>query len=307
MVDNAKVRTVLGDIHPDELGFTHSHEHLLIDLWKIVGTYDSIVEEEELITEELRRFGVAGGGAIIDCTNIGLGRNPEAVQRISKATGVHVVLGSAWYRERVYPDYICERSADCLAETIISDIENGADGTQVRSGIIGEIGTERYFITPAEERVFRAAARAHHKTGAPIITHTTHFGDLALEQIALLKEEKVDPGRVCISHVGERHGCRDLIDIAATGVYLSVDHVGYKEFGSDNVQADNVAEMVKLGYVNQIMLAQDVCRMSMLHASGGPGFDYLLRKFVPMMQERGVSDTAIRTMLVENPARFLAF
>jgi phosphotriesterase-related protein len=307
MVANTKVRTVLGDINPQELGVTHSHEHLLIDLWKIVGTYDSIVEEEELITEELRRFGVAGGGAVIDCTNIGLGRNPEAVQRISKATSVHVVLGSGWYRERVYPDYIREQSADCLAERIVADIERGADGTGVRSGIIGEIGTERYFITPAEERVFRAAARAHHKTGAPIITHTTHFGDLALEQIALLKEEKVEPERICISHVGERHGCKDLIPIAATGVYLSVDHVGYKEFGSDQVQADNVAEMVRRGFVNQIMLAQDVCRMSMLHVSGGPGFDFLLRRFVPMMQERGVSETAIQTMLVANPARFLAF
>jgi phosphotriesterase-related protein len=45
----------------------------------------------------------------------------------------------------------------------------------------------------------------------------------------------------------------------------------------------------------------------MLHASGGPGFDYLLRRFIPMLQERGVSDAAIHTMLVRNPARFLAF
>ena len=304
---SAKIRTVLGDISPSELGVTHSHEHLLIDLWRIVGTYDAIVDEEELIIDEVRRFKTAGGSALVDCTNIGLGRNPGAVQRISRATGVQVVMGSAWYRERVYPDYVREQDADRLAERIVKDIEEGADGTEVRSGIIGEIGTERYFMTPAEERVFRAAARAHRRTGAPVITHTTHFGELALEQIALLKEEKVDPERICISHVGERHGCADLIAIVSTGAYISVDHVGFTEFGSDEVQADNVAEMVKRGYAKHIMLAQDICRVSMLHASGGAGYDHLLRRFVPMLQQRGVSDAAIHTMLVENPATFLAF
>lgn len=302
-----KVRTVLGDVEPSELGITHSHEHLLIDLWPILSSYDGIVDEEELIAKELKRFKDAGGGCIVDCTNIGLRRNPLAIQRISEVTGVHVVMGSAWYREKVYPEYIYQKSPDELAEMIVRDIKEGADGTGVKAGIIGEIGTERYHITPAQERVFRAAARAHRKTGAPIITHTTHFGELAIQQIALLKEEKVDPERICISHVGLRHTIDDLLEIVSTGVYISVDHVGYTEFGNDDIQAENVAAIVKRGYTKHVMLAEDICRMSMLHSMGGVGYDYLLHQFVPMLQKRGVAESAIDMMLVRNPAQFLSF
>lgn len=302
-----KIRTVLGDIEPSLLGITHSHEHLLIDLWNIVGTYGAIVDEEDLIVAELKRFHDAGGCVLVDCTNVGIGRNPLAIQRISKTTGVHVVMGSGWYREKVCPACVFRKSPDQLAAVIAKDIEEGTDGTGVKAGVIGEIGAERYYITPAQERMFRVAARAHHRIGAPVVTNTTHFGELAMEQIALLKEEGVKADRICISHVGERHSIEDLLPIADTGAYLSVDHVGYTEFGSDASQADNVAAMVARGYAGQMMLGQDICRMSMLHATGGAGYDHLLRRFVPMLQERGVAQSAISAMLADNPARFLAF
>jgi phosphotriesterase-related protein len=158
------------------------HEHLQIDLWGMSGTpdYSLIVDDVDLAIEELGAYAAAGGSALVDVTSIGIGRDPLALRRISEATGVHVVMGAGWYRERVYPDYIRERSADELAAMIARDVEEGVDGTGVRAGVIGEIGTERGFISPAQERVFRAAARAHHRTDAPIYTHTTHWGELAL-------------------------------------------------------------------------------------------------------------------------------
>src|SRR4030095_13015279 len=116
----------------------------------------------------------AGGKSLVDCTNIGLGRNPLALRRIAEATNVNIIMGSGWYRERVYPDYIKELGPDQLADIIVRDITEGADGTDVRAGMIGEIGTERHWITPAQERVFRAAARAQKRTGVSIWTHTTH-------------------------------------------------------------------------------------------------------------------------------------
>src|SRR5438094_9077312 len=175
----------------------------------------------------------------MDCTSGGLGRNPGALRRISKATGVHVVMGAAWYREEVYPPLVRELDTNSLANRIAEELSVGVDGTDVRAGVIGEIGTERKFITPSQERVFRAAARAQRRTGVAIVTHTTHFGELALEQIALLREEGVAPNRIVISHLGDSFDTRRLLAIAGVGVYLSVDNIGYKGDGypGDDVRA----------------------------------------------------------------------
>src|SRR5690242_19166317 len=167
-------------------------------------SYDNVLDDECLAAQEIRRFRAAGGASVVDCTTVGLRRNPAALARISEETGVHIVMGAGWYREKVYPPCIHEMSTRELAGILVAEIETGAEGTGVRAGIIGEIGTERFHITPAQERVFRAAARARNRTGVSIWTHTTHFGELALEQIALLTEEGVSPERIVISHLGDR-------------------------------------------------------------------------------------------------------
>src|SRR5438874_348697 len=119
-----------------------------------------------------RRYRAQGGRTIVDCTSLGLGRNARAMRRISDAAGVHIVMGTGWYREKVYPSYVQERSTRELADFMVDEIEQGAEGTDIRAGFIGEIGTDRYHITPAQERVFRAAARAQRRTGVSIWTHT---------------------------------------------------------------------------------------------------------------------------------------
>src|SRR5581483_5438122 len=166
-----RVMTVLGPVDPSELGIVLAHEHLLSDSWKIVQDYAFVVDNEQLACEEAGHFRAAGGGTICDPTNLGLGRNPVALRRISEATGLHIVMGSGWYRERAYPPYVFEETAARLAERLVDEIEHGIEATGIRPGFIGEIGTERFHISPAEERVFRAAARAHSRTGAPIMTH----------------------------------------------------------------------------------------------------------------------------------------
>ena len=177
----------------------------------------------------------------------------------------------------------------------------------MRAGVIGEIGTERKLITPAQERVFRAAARAHRKTGAAIVTHTTHFGEMALEQIALLREESVPPERISISHLGDRLDPEPLLAIARQGVYLSIDNIGYTGDGypDDGVRARNVVMLIHEGHVDQILLSGDVCQKTHLHAYGGKGYDHVPVRFLPLLREHGVSKEEIHKMTVLNPARLL--
>ncbi|MCW5977913.1 MAG: hypothetical protein KIT09_07535 [Bryobacteraceae bacterium] len=299
--------TVRGPIPAEDAGYTLSHEHLLCDLWAFIQSYDVILDDEALAVREVELYRAAGGATIIDATNCGLGRNPRALRRISEATGVHVVMGSGWYRERVYPADVYERDANALADRIVNELTQGADGTGIRAGIIGEIGTERKHISPAQERVFRAAARAQRRTGACIMTHTTHFGELALEQIALLREEGVPAARIVISHLGDRHDTAGLVQIARKGVYLSVDNIGYAHNGypGDDVRARNVCLLAAEGHLPQIVLSGDVCQKSHLTAYGGKGYAHVLRCFLPLLNSYGVDSSAIYEMTVANPARML--
>ncbi len=303
---------MLGPIAAESVGPTLMHEHTWFDAWEWGGRrdYDSIVDDLELLVEELGCFRDAGGSTIVDVTTIGIHRQPAALRRLAQDTGLHIVMGAGWYRERVYPPYVYESSTNALADRIIQEFATGADGTEVRPGIIGEIGTERFHISPVEERVFRAAARAQRATGAAITTHTTHFGDLALEQVALLTEEGVPADRIVIGHLGERRDARDVEAVARTGVYVQIDHVG-RPMGvgtqPEPQRARNVAALVRAGYLERVLVSMDICANSHLHWYGGPGYDYLLRTFVPLLRQEGLSEHEIRTILVDNPRAVLAF
>lgn len=308
MTTNERVMTVLGPIAPEQMGVTLSHDHLLVDGWGIRELYDAILDDEELAVAEAVRYREAGGGTICDPTNVGLRRDPAALKRISERSGVNVVMGAGWYRERVYPDYVLEELPGQLADRLVAEIVHGAEGTGVRPGFIGEIGTERFHVTPAQERVFRAAARAHVRTGIPVMTHTTHWGELALEQIALLGEEGVPADRVVVSHLGDRPGIRHWLPIAETGAWLDVDNLAFiGGYAPLSVRADNVAGLCAEGLAGQVMLSNDICELGQLSFYGGCGYDNVIVTFLPMLRERGVSEEDIRTMTVENPAKAFAW
>jgi predicted metal-dependent phosphotriesterase family hydrolase len=312
LTEDMQVVTVRGPISPTDLGVTLSHDHLIIDAFKLFGeasgSYAWIMDDEDIAIAEVRRFRDAGGAAIADPTNVGIGRNPAALRRISETTGVHVIMGAGWYRERAYPPYIYEEMPDTLADRLVTDLLIGVDGTDVRAGFIGEIGTERGHISPAQERVFRAAARAQRRTGCPIMTHTTHFGELALEQLDLLGEEGVPAESVIISHLGDRVGIKWFLPIADRGAWLNIDNLGFVSgYAPLEVRADNVVALCGEGFLRQIMLSNDLCLMDQMSAFGGPGYDNVLRAFLPLLRERGLTDEQIRTILVDNPSRAFAY
>lgn len=307
-MSTGKVVTVLGEIEPSEMGNTLSHDHLMVDGWGLRNLYEAILDDEQIAIEEARLFKAAGGGTICDPTNIGLKRDPAALARISAASGVNIVMGAGWYREVVYPDYIATTSTADLADLLVREIEDGVDGTGIRPGFIGEIGTERGAITPAVERVFRAAGRAHVRTGVPILTHTTHWGELALEQLDLLAEEGVAASAVIVSHLGDRKGIDNILPIAERGAWINVDNIGFVGgYAPLEFRADNVAELCRLGLSDRVMLSNDICELGQLSAYGGVGYANVILNFLPMLRARGVSDDQIEEMTVVNPSRAFVF
>jgi phosphotriesterase-related protein len=301
-----EVITVRGPIDPAEMGITQTHEHLVIDAMDHYGGYGFVIDDEGMIVDELKAFTEAGGRTICDVTVDEIGRNPAALERISAAAGVHVVMGAGWYREFGYPAEVEGKTSNELADILVRDIEVGVGDSNIRAGFIGEIGTGRHYVKPAEERVFRAAALAQNQTGVVISTHTTRWGTLAMEQIEMLREFGADLSRVIIGHLGDRRGVHHLLPIAEQGVYVEVDNIGYLDYQPETVRADNVAALVSEGFVDQVLLSEDICMLDHLKTLGGKGYGYLLKIFVPMLRERGVTQTDIDKMLIANPARAFA-
>ena len=303
-----QVQTVLGAVAPGELGFTLPHEHTKCSLWWIENRWDywELIGDEPRINEELAAYKGLGGGALVDVTPIGIGRDLTRRARISEATGLHIGAGAGWYRQAYYPAEarIDRRSIDDLADEIVQEFVDGP----VRPGIIGEIGTDKPWVTAQEERVFRAAARAALRTGASVTTHAVQ-SDVGLAQLTILEDEGLDPARIAIGHCDSHPRIEHWREIVRRGAHVEADFLGMSFTPLERAGEPKVVELISTllneGFEKQILLSQDVCHDSQLASYGGNGYTYLQKSFLPRLAAAGVDAATIKTITVENPARLL--
>ena len=308
----AYVQTVRGRLPAEQLGFTLPHEHTQIALWHAAGRHDywELTRDEALIVEELGYFREAGGTALADLTLPGVGRDPEWLVRIARATGLHVVMGGGWYRGMHYPPeaLIDRRSADDLADELVREVEVGVGETGVRVGIFGEIGTDKPWLSTAEERVFRAVARAARRTGLAISTHAV-MSAVGSAQLRVFEEEGVDPARVVIGHADSYPNLEHYLDLIGRGASLELDFLGMsftpQERAGEPRLIELLLELLSRGHADRLLLSQDVCHNAQLKHYGGNGYAYLAETFLPRLRERGVSAAAIEQMTIANPRRIL--
>lgn len=307
-----RVQTVLGPIEPGALGWTLPHEHTAIALWHIPNRWDywELRRDETVIGEELGAFRAAGGRAIVDLTLDGVGRDPAWLAAVSRSTGLHVVMGSGWYRGAHYPAeaLIDRRSVDALADIMVSEATVGVGDTDIRAGIIGEIGTDKPWLSAQEERVHRAAARAARRTGLAITTHAVQ-STVGLDQLDIFEAEGADLSRVVIGHADSNPSLPYHLAIAERGATVEFDFLGMSftplERHGEGRIVDNLRELLARGYIERILLSQDVCHDSQLRQYGGNGYTYLADSFLPRLRTAGVSEDEIRTITIDNPRRLL--
>jgi phosphotriesterase-related protein len=299
---------VLGAVAPGDLGFTLPHEHTKCSLWWIENRWDywELIGDEPRINEELGAYKALGGGTLVDVTPIGIGRDLGRLARLSEATGLHIVAGAGWYRQAYYPAEarIDRRSIDDLADEIVQEFVEGP----VRPGIIGEIGTDKPWVTAQEERVFRAAARAALRIGASVTTHAVQ-SDVGLAQLAILEDEGLDPTRIVIGHCDSHPRIEHWREIVRRGAHVEADFLGMSFTPLERAGEPKVVELISTllneGFEKQILLSQDVCHDSQLASYGGNGYTYLQKSFLPSLAAAGVNSATIKTITVENPARLL--
>ena len=306
-----RVMTVSGPIPPDRVGFTLPHEHTGIYLWHVPDRWDywELTPVELTLAEELADFRRRGGSTLVDMTGPGVGRDPERLRRLASRTGVQIVMGCGWYRGAYYPAEarIDRRTVDDLAAELVAEFRDGVAGSGVRPGIIGEIGTDKPWVSALEERVHRAAARAALATGMAISTHAI-LSPVGLAQLCLFEEEGVDPARVVIGHADSYPVLDHYLAILDRGANLEFDFIGHRFGGEEAAEprlVELIVELLERGYGTQLLLSQDVCHNSQLKANGGFGYTFLQQHFLPTLRTAAVGEGEIAQMTIDNPRRIL--
>jgi phosphotriesterase-related protein len=307
-----RVMTVTGPIPPEQIGFTLPHEHTSSHP-QVAARREQLFDltsDPELILEELHDFRRRGGSCLVDVTSGGLGRDPLWLRELATRSGVFIVMGTGWYRERWYPPEarIDRRSVADLAAEIVAEFEHGVADTGVRPGIIGEIGTDHGWVSAQEERVHRAAARAAGSTGLAVTTHSLH-SQIGLDQLRIFEEEGLDPARVIIGHADSVPFLDYYLAILDRGANVQFDLLGMPgdavgEHGEPRL-IEIIVELLERGFTDQILLSHDVSANRQLKTYGGNGYTYLAQFFLPKLRTAAVGEGEIAKMTVDNPRRIL--
>ena len=304
--------TVLGPVRPEELGSTTTHEHLLIDFTVMFDpppgaeegsrafqalsmenlgwvAYDpfrnrdnlELLNEDVAVAEALL-FKAQGGRTIVDVTTIGIGRDPRALARIARTSGLNVIMGAGFYVDIAQPERVNHSSEAALAEEMIADIVDGVGDTGVRAGIIGELGCS-WPLTENERKVLVGAAAAQRETGAAILIHPGRNPKSPSKILDVLARAGADISRVIMGHLDRTIADPDeLLDLAARGSYLEFDLFGWEtsnyplsdlDMPSDSQRIGFVRGLIDAGYAGRIVLAHDICTKHRQTATAGTASD----------------------------------
>lgn len=299
----------------------------LDNLWyvkrNIFSNSDNMVlDDEKMAIDEVNYFKKANGKTIVDVTPIGMGWNPQGLVNVSKATGVNIMMGIGYYVASTYkPEMRIEKkSEEDIAEEFMKAIRDGVGETGIKAGIIGEVGCS-WPLENGEIKVLRAAGMAQIETGASITIHTGPDENSPFECIKVLQSVGTDISRVSFGHVerafspdafGPRSrlaekGCCLVYDwFGREGVY-PVSVISKKPPINDLTRINQIKELIKEGFLNQIMVSHDVCYKVMLRKFGGSGFDYIPTMTVKQMLDSAMTEKQINTIMIDNPSRMISF
>jgi predicted metal-dependent phosphotriesterase family hydrolase len=321
----AFIRTLTGDIAPEDLGITYSHDHLFCvpPLWKEKKIDDFMIDDLESSIKDVQLFTAAGGQAVYDATAIDYGRDPVALKAISERTGIRIIATAGFNKAIMWPGQMAGTSGTFQAwidghsrteirDHVVRELTVGMDGTDLKGGV-AKFGTGYNTISEAEDKVMRAVLDAHKETGSPLHSHT-ELGTLILEQLAIVKEEGVDPARLTIAHV-DRNPDQWLHRKAAdTGVFVCFDGISRIKYHPESVLIDCILSLVKHGHEDQIVVGGDIARRTMFrnYGEGGLGLGYILESWVPRFVEQageaGFDGPALfEKFFIANPRRAFVF
>jgi len=297
--------TVNGEIVAKQMGKTLQHEHVMVDFIGADSVSSDRYNPEEVfkvVLPYLKEVKELGCQTFIECTPAYLGRDPKLLVRLSEATGLNIITNTGYYgaRQNQYlPHHAFKETADQLAGRWINEWLNGIDNTNVRPGFI-KIAVDQGELTDIHEKLVRAAARTHLKTGLTIASHTgPAIG--AFEEIEILKEEGVDPSAFIWVHAQVEENVEYHVKAAQMGAWISFDGLGWEK---PEAYVRLLANMKSQDLLNKVLISHDAGWYHVGEPNGGNfiGFTTLFNKLLPALKDSGFTDNEINLLLVINPA-----
>lgn len=342
------IQTVKGPIDPETIGKTLMHEHCLIsqpDAYRKIEGGDPEftaflnspvtlenrsrvllnmhkhndnlnLTDENLATTEFGYFKKAGGSTIVDVTTPGIGRDVNALVRISEKTGLNIVACTALYIEDSWPEKFKSMTKEEIADFYIDEIENGMDGTGIKPGYIGEIGMSDDW-TANEVKSLHAAGIACKKTGVAMTVHMPIFKTWGERILDVLDEENVDLDKVVLSHCDPTLYDFDYhLSLLERGARLQFDQFSLefqctygpyvkKWLPRDIERIRHIKRLCDLGWEDKITVSHDMCFKSLYKTYGGPGIAHIIENLTDYFYQEGVTEAQLNKILVENPKTIL--
>jgi len=294
------------------------------DPWNCLDNY-SLIDVDSAIRETME-YKLAGGSAIVDLGSIGLGRDPMGLARVARATGLQIIMGAGYHAGRTHPPELASMSVDQIAEGIIRDITEGVDGTGMRSGIIGQLGCT-WPLMDTERKTLQASVKAQQATGVALNINPGYHPASPAEIMDVLHAAGARPERVVMGALERTVSTWDqYLGVAQLGTYLEFSTFGWESsyiftkggprydpwnaevyLPNDALRVDTILRLIDEGYLERIMVGHDTGVKLQLTQYGGAGYAHILRRAVPLMRHKGMTEDQIRTILVDNPRRFLTF
>ena len=310
------VRTILGDISTEELGFTYSHDHIVIDESYVTDQNpEFLLNDEVKIVRELKEFYQLGGRTMVDTMPANCGRNALKLASVSDKSGVNLLAPTGLHLEQYYPvhHWRYQLTEDQLSELFIADILDGIDRfdyngptverTNHRAGLI-KLATGDQKFTSHQQMIFRAVVNAHLETGAPILTHT-NYGHQAFEQARLLISLGADPEHIVLSHLDRKVDVNYHRKVLDTGVRIEYDSA----FRWKNQPNGTYLLLRSLltDYHHQIVMGMDAARNRYWKSYGGlPGLSFLLVNIKQELEGIGM-EQYYENIFYEVPKKLFSF
>jgi phosphotriesterase-related protein len=304
----ATVNPVTGPVDSAGLGLTLVHEHLRASSELVHRGFPHLFDEAadlDRVVRQVEAVARRGVRTICDPTLPGINRDVEFMRAVSQRTGVTVIAGTGIYTDHDLPPYFRSRDVDALADALVHDIEVGIQRTDIKAGFVKCV-TDAPGITGDVEKCIRAVARAHRRTGVPIMTHSLPRNRSGLSQLELFEAEGVDPSQVLIGHCGDSDDFGYLEELAERGSFLGMDRYGYEHYFPRDRRNAVVAEMCRRGFAGSILLSHDGNCCSDMNWDASPTVRYpmttIVDEVIPELRRLGVEPEQIRQMTEGNVA-----
>ena len=298
-----------GEVTMERLGVLRRNPYIVRDNLILDSTEDAIRELTYLHKHQVDLF--------LDLTPMGLGRDTRKLKEISDQTDIDIVCGTGFFVHDALSEELSVLTTEEMTEIMLREIREGIEDTGIRAGVIGEVGVSEK-IYPVERRSLLASAAVYRQTGLPIYLHTYPWSAAGLEATELLIENGVDPKSICVCHIDVTFDYAYLLQLLKLGVYIEFDNFGKEfyfppqdgafaggPFATDVERVRTLKQLINDGYVNQLLIANDICLKASLHKYGGWGYDHIFENIMPMMQLEKIAAEDINQIVDQNPIRFL--